>query len=188
MTSRKYLCFSGSNAVSKLIAVIAAGFFALAPIADVHADEIADCAAAQASDESGQPIYFWQHTFADGTHDLVMAASADAQPPEIKRVTYGGGKEAGCHYTGLALARGDDWGWHLAWADSRGLYYARMDGAAWVSSPSKRLSSSHIQQISLDISVSQVKLVWQEESGGAVKYFEAVSEDEGRSWEPLPAH
>ena len=168
----------------RLLLLAVFGFFAI----PVHAHDSIGCPITQAADARGQPMYFREYVFADGSHDLVMAASPNATPAELKRVTFGSSKDAGCHYAAVAIAKGGDWGWHLAWADSNGLFYARMDGVAWVSSPPKRLSASQAQQIKLDVSASQLKLVWQEDSGSAVKYFAVVSDDEGRNWEMLAAH
>src|SRR5690349_3487806 len=115
MTSRKYLCSSAG-----ILALIATALF----IPASYAEEVEGCAAAEAQNDSGQRMILWQHTFADGTHDLVMATSPNVTASGIKRVTFGGSTNDGCQYPALAIAHGDDWGWHLAWVNNNGLYYA----------------------------------------------------------------
>ena len=171
MTSRMYLRSS-----ARILALMSATL--IFPAA--YADESASCAVAQVKEESGQPMALWQHIFADGVHDLVMAPSSNASASDIKRITFGGSTEDGCHYSALAIARGVGWGWHLAWGNSKGLYYARMDGVAWVSSPPKRLAEAGATMVELQTTGEQVALTWQAASG---QQYRAISADEGRSWD-----
>lgn len=150
------------------------------------ADRIpSNCRVAGTRDANGQPVFFWQHTFTDGTRDLVMATSLEGRLQGIRRVTYDGSRSLGCHFPLLAIVRGGNWGWHLVWMRmNKGVYYARMDGSAWVSSPPKRMSTddvSHIELISLN---NQVNLNWLEiRNDGTSALHQLVSEDDGRTWD-----
>lgn len=145
-----------------------------------HAESGVDCPVSQALDEDGQPMYFWQHTFADGSHDLVMAKSMDGASADIKRVTFSESQEQGCHYQMLAIAKGGDWGWHLAWFDRQRqiLYYTRMDGVAWVSSPPKRLATEAVADVRMQVERQKVSVSWRADG----KSLQINSDDEGRSW------
>lgn len=147
------------------------------------------CGMAETKDAQGQPVFFWQHVFDDGAHDLAMAETRQGGLTEIRRVTFGGGKQPGCHFPGLAIARGGDWGWHLAWvvadaAEGRpALRYVRMDGAAWVSSPAKRFGTDSARQPRLLSDGAALELQWQETIEGKSERRSVHSRDEGRNWE-----
>lgn len=146
-----------------------------------HAQDCPAALRAEARDASGVVYEFWPVRLANEVQDLVMASPS--APDQIRRVTYGGSREAGCHFQALAMARGGDWGWHLAWSNARGVFYARMDGAAWVSSPPKRFSRNSARQIEFSLD-GPLQLRWQEE--GAAETRSVSSEDEGRNWsEPV---
>ena len=120
----------------------------------------------------------WRHVFEGGERDHMMA-EIPAQPnlkPDLKRATFGRWKIDGCHHHGAALATGgegkDWWGYHMAWFDGgnddsgkdASLFYARMDGEAWVSSPPKKFGkhSNQAGQPAL-LSINEyVWLVWRE--------------------------
>lgn len=132
------------------------------------------------------PVYLWQHTFADGVQDLAMAKVRTGEALDVKRVTFGGSKAPGCHYQSLAIVRGGSWGWHLLWQDagSAVLRYARMDGDAWVSSPTKKLSANArpaAPPVILPLE-QQLWVVWYESDTGINKIYAVFSDDEGRSW------
>ena len=143
------------------------------------------CAVANVQDASGEGAILFQYAFEGGTHDLAMRLSDKTS--DIKRVTFGGSLAPECHYKALALARGGDWGWHLAWVakDAAILSYARMDGVAWVSSPTKKLSkNAHIVGQPLIVTFEKkVWIVWIEADGSLNKIYAVYSDDEGRSWE-----
>lgn len=142
------------------------------------------CAVANVQDVSGDGAMLFQYAFEDGTHDLAMRLSNTAS--DIKRVTFGGSLAPECHYKAMSLARGGDWGWHLAWVamDAAILSYARMDGVAWVSSPTKKLSKdAHVAGQPVILTFEQkVWIVWIEADGGLNKIYAVYSGDEGRSW------
>ena len=146
------------------------------------------CPVAETVDAEGQPVLLWQHLFEDGSHDLAMARTQQGRLGDIHRVTFGGSRQAGCHYHGLALARGGDWGWHLAWALDKvepgkaALRYARMDGAAWVSSPAKRFGGDSAHAPRLQVDGENITLQWRETVDGREVERSASSAAGGRSW------
>ncbi|MCB5190394.1 hypothetical protein LG198_06620 [Methylobacillus arboreus] len=143
-----------------------------------------NCRVAGTRDANGQPVFFWQHTFNDGTRDLVMATSLEGRLQGIRRVTYGGSQSLGCHFPLLVIVRGGNWGWHLVWMRmNKGVFYARMDGSAWVSSPPKRMSAADVSHIEVSSVNSHVNLNWLEIRGdGSSSLHEMVSDDDGRTW------
>lgn len=153
-------------------------------VAEANGDK--DCPRAESVGTDGVPIEFGQYQFADGGSDLVLSRQTE-NGTDIKRVTYSGGKSEGCLHNSVALAVGggeDQWGWHLAWAGNQGLFYARMDGEAWVSSPPKRLTTAAASEIKLQVHGPKLLLRWHEQHGDEVEVYQAVSQDEGRNWEP----
>jgi hypothetical protein len=143
-----------------------------------------DCPRANARGHNGIQVEFGQYQFVEG-YDLAMGVQSGAGQ-DIKRVSYDGIKTEGCHYKTVAIIPGggqNQWGWHLAWAGSHGLNYARMDGQAWVSSPPKRFSKAAVSDIRLQAEGSALSLLWYEQQGDKTVIFQAVSHDEGRSWE-----
>lgn len=155
---------------------------------DIQLRKLADripsnCRVAGTRDANGQPVFFWQHTFNDGTRDLVMATSLEGRLQGIRRVTYGGSQSLGCHFPLLAIVRGGAWGWHLAWMRmNKGLFYARMDGEAWVSSPPKRMSNADVTQVELSTINNRVSLGWLELTNNITIPTQMFSEDDGRTW------
>jgi hypothetical protein len=145
-----------------------------------------DCPRAEAKGADGTQIEFRQYQFPDGTSDLILSQQGESGSMDIKRVTYGGGKTEGCHYKAVAIVPGGgdkQWGWHLAWAGSLGIRYARMDGNAWVSSPPKRLSTSGANDVHLQVNGTELLIWWREQNGDKTEIYQSVSHDEGRSWE-----
>ena len=152
-------------------------FCCLMSVSAVQAAELEGCAAAEVTDSQGQKVTFWQHKFEHGTRDLVMA-----QPPsDLKRVTF---NHAQSCYQALVISEGKGWGWHLAWADAQKVYYARMDGGAWVSSVPKKFAVENARELRFtQIKDSQDKnvltLSWQAVDSA----YQMQSDDEGRSWD-----
>ncbi len=127
--------------------------------------------------QSEKNMRLWVHEFEAGKNDLAMTGDAAAE--DIKRVSFSAANSA-CTYRPLAIERGGDWGWHLVWAEQgKGVFYARMDGEAWVSSPKKRITSSPVEQLELKLMGQQLEIRWQDEFG---QRFNRKSADEGRSW------
>lgn len=144
-----------------------------------------NCPRAESSGANGVGVQFGQHHFPDGSSDLGLKAGS-GNDADIKRVTYGGSETPGCRYKSVVLVPGgseEQWGWHLVWAGEQGLFYARMDGEAWVSSPPKRLSTASASDVELQAKGQELRLTWREQIGNSTEAYQAVSHDEGRSWE-----
>jgi hypothetical protein len=147
-------------------------------------------------------VAMWRHVFEGGERDHMMA-EIPAQPnqkPDLKRATFGRWKIDGCPHHGAALATGgegkDWWGYHMAWFDGgnddsgkdANLFYARMDGEAWVSSPPKKFGK-HSNQAGHPALLSigeNVWLVWREIENKNIAKQNVIkgmfSDDGGRSW------
>jgi hypothetical protein len=146
----------------------------------------------------GTVVAMWHHVFEGGERDYMMAEipAQASLAPVLKRATFGRWKIDGCPHHGAALARGgegkDWWGYHMAWFDGGNdesgknarLYYARMDGEAWVSSPSKKFGNpknqaGHPTLLSMG---DKVWLVWRESEAKHNSIIGMISDDGGRSW------
>ncbi|BCM25817.1 hypothetical protein [Methyloradius palustris] len=151
------------------------------------AGESVQCPQAKVQAANGQTLIFKEYEFEHGVHDLVMT---NIEKPEIKRVTYSGKpnltkpSEQSCFYKAVAIAQGGDWGWHLAWMlnDKPGVYYSRMDGEAWVSTPAKRISEANADVLQLTVKNEQVTLNGYASQNSQAETFSITSEDEGRNW------
>lgn len=133
-------------------------------------------------------VALWRHLFAGGVRDHAIARLHPEQQTQIHRASFGNWKIDACPHHGPALARGGDWGWHMAWYDGgerAGLFYARMDGAAWVSSPPRRFGDAEAQagHPALLALGERVWLAWKElnEQGAVIRL--AHSKDGGRNWD-----
>ena len=146
------------------------------------------CRIAMISDAQGHATLMWRHLFDNGVRDHAIAnIGPEEVTHQIHRASFGNWKIDACPHHGPAIARGGDWGYHMAWFDggnNAGLFYARMDGNAWVSSPAKRFGdvnkqAGHPALVSLGESVW---LAWKERTENASEIKLAKSEDGGRSW------
>ena len=113
-----------------------------------------------------------------------------------QRATYARWSLSHCQQGAAALAAGgegqDWWGYHMAWFDggndangqSAGLYYARMDGVAWASTPAKKFAGSkNMAGPPALLSVGEnVYLVWRESEAKTHKILGKYSDDGGRNW------
>ncbi len=145
------------------------------------------CRIAITTDATGNAVAMWRHLFDGGVRDHAIAKFSDAPVTDVKRASFGGWKIDACPHHGPAIARGGDWGWHMAWfdgGDKAGLFYARMDGEAWVSSPAKRFGNVEQQagHPALMSQGEQVWLVWKELTDTSSIIRMATSDDGGRSW------
>lgn len=147
------------------------------------------CRIAMLANEQGDAVMMWRHLFVGGVRDHAMAKiSANETNPKIHRASFGNWKIDACPHHGPAIAKGGDWGYHLAWfdgGDKAGLFYARMDGEAWVSSPAKRFgdASSQAGHPALISDGEQVWLAWKEMTDKASLVKLVKSNDGGRSWD-----
>lgn len=156
------------------------------------------CRIAMTNKPDGTAVAMWRHVFAGNERDHMIAEipSSASQPAVIKRATYGRWKIDGCPHHGAALVSGgegqDWWGYHMAWFDggndangqSAGLYYARMDGVAWASTPAKKFAGSkNLAGHPALLSVGEnVYLVWRESEARTHKILGKYSDDGGRNW------
>jgi hypothetical protein len=156
------------------------------------------CRIAMTNKPDGTAVAMWRHVFTGNERDHMMAEipSTASQPAVIKRATYGRWKIDGCPHHGAALVSGgegrDWWGYHMAWFDggndangqSAGLYYARMDGVAWASTPAKKFAGSkNLAGHPALLSVGEnVYLVWRESEAKTHKILGKYSDDGGRNW------
>lgn len=158
------------------------------------------CRIAMTNKPDGTPVAMWRHVFAGSERDHMLAEipRGVGQAAVLKRATYGRWKVDGCPHHGAALASGgegkDWWGYHMAWFDggqdasgqAAGLYYARMDGEAWASSPAKKFASTKNQAghpALLSVGES-VYLVWRETEAKTNSVMAMYSDDGGRNWGP----
>lgn len=156
------------------------------------------CRIALAGKPDGRVAAMWRHVFEGSERDHMIAEIPAAdQAPEPKRATFGRWKIDGCPHHGAALAAGGDgarwWGYHMAWFDGgnddtgkdASLFYARMDGEAWVSSLPKKFGNMKKQagHPALLAAGENVWLVWREKDAGKSQLWLMKSSDEGKSWE-----
>jgi hypothetical protein len=147
------------------------------------------CRIAMLADEQGDAVMMWRHLFDGGVRDHAIAkVSANDTTPKVHRASFGDWKIDACPHHGPAIARGGDWGYHMAWfdgGDKAGLFYARMDGDAWVSSPAKRFGDANSQagHPALISDGEQVWLAWKEMTDTLSLVKLARSNDGGRSWD-----
>jgi hypothetical protein len=156
------------------------------------------CRIALTNKPDGTVVAMWRHVFEGGERDHMMAEIPTQlnQAPVTKRATFGRWKIDGCPHHGAALAVGgegkDWWGYHMAWFDGgnddsgkdASMFYARMDGEAWVSSPPKKFGK-HLNQAGHPALLSMgenVWLVWREIENKNNNILGMFSDDGGRSW------
>jgi len=127
-------------------------------------------------------VKVWQQQFEDGVFDLVMAPVINEGFVPVIRLSFGGSKEAKCHFPELSVLKGGEWGWHVAWASSakQGVYYARVDGEAWVSSLPKKITPQLAEQVLLSEESGQLILSYQLLNQSKLQVL--ISDDEGRNF------
>jgi len=156
------------------------------------------CRIALASKPDGTVAAMWRHVFEGSERDHMIAEIPAADKvPDPKRATFGRWKIDGCPHHGAALTGGGDgarwWGYHMAWFDGGNddagkdatLFYARMDGEAWVSSPARKFGNMKKQagHPALATSGDNVWLVWREKDAGKSQLWLMKSSDEGKNWD-----
>ena len=150
----------------------------------------------------GTVVALWRHVFEGSERDHNIAEiPKHGELPKAHRATFGHWVIDGCPHHGAALASGgetkDWWGYHMAYFDGNdkkpGLYYSRMDGVAWVTSPAKKFGDNKSQAghpaiLSTALSSAQkigeehVWLVWREIKDGKTSILGMHSDDGGKSW------
>lgn len=129
--------------------------------------------------------------FDAGVRDLAIIVHNVNLPAQIKRVTFNRGKaQPACYFKPLAITQGGQnaqyWGWHLLWQEPVGLFYARMDGEAWVSSNPKTLTKLVAINPHFNMQNQRISITWQQLESDVTVNMQALSSDEGRSWEIAP--
>ncbi len=148
----------------------------------------------------GTTTVLWRHVFEGSERDHMIAeipALGTNNHAAPKRATFGHWVIDGCPHHGAAIANGGEgaswWGYHIAYFDGNdkkpGLYYSRMDGVAWASSPAKKFGDNknqagHPALLSVG---EKVWLVWREIKEGKSSILGMHSEDGGRSWSDAKA-
>lgn len=153
------------------------------------------CRIALATEPGGTAVLMWRHVYEGSIRDHAMARIGPQGVLKAPvRATFGQWKIDACPHHGGAIVRGGDWGLHLAWYDGNekkpGLYVARMDGEAWVTSPARRFGNAEAQagHPSLYAQGEHVWLVWKELTETHAVVMARESDDGGRSWgEPRKA-
>ena len=145
------------------------------------------CRIALTNDASGNVIAMWRQLYDKSIRDHAVAKIDIKDNIIVNRATFGGWKIDACPHHGPALSRGGDWGYHMAWFDGgekAGLFYGRMDGDTWVSSPPKRFGNVNFQAghpALLSIN-EKVYLAWKEINELGNYIVLATSEDGGKNW------
>jgi hypothetical protein len=143
----------------------------------------------------GTTVALWRHVFEGSERDHMIAeipALGANNHAVARRATFGHWVIDGCPHHGAAIASGGEganwWGYHMAYFDGNdkkpGLYYSRMDGVAWASSPAKKFGDNakqagHPAILSLG---ENVWLVWREIKDGKPSILGMFSDDGGKNW------
>lgn len=158
------------------------------------ADNSCECCRIVTSNKpDGTVVALWRHVFAGSERDHMIAEIPKAgEKPEPHRATFGHWVIDGCPHHGAALASGGEgkgwWGYHIAYFDGNdkkpGLYYSRMDGVAWASSPAKKFGDNKNQagHPAILSNGENVWLVWREIKDGKNSILGMFSNDGGKSW------
>lgn len=180
--------------------IVLVGFFiGLCPA--VQADESGLCDKFEAVKKNNQQqlerFTLTQFGFDNDARDLAILVHNVNLPAQIKRVTFNRGQaDPACYFKPLAFVQGGEneqyWGWHLLWQEgaknspTQGLFYARMDGEAWVSSNPKRLTKLAPINPQFKLDKETITVIWQQTENDVTANMQATSSDEGRSWEITP--
>jgi hypothetical protein len=139
-----------------------------------------NCPVLKANRDTVAGAYIFKQLMFENKQDLVIVTPQ----AETKRVTFNRGDASiSCYFQPIAFAQGGDWGWHMLWAEPLGLYYARMDGEAWVSSNPKRFTKLMAINPQFKLENQTIAVTWQQVENGVTASLQALSSDEGRSWE-----
>jgi hypothetical protein len=133
-----------------------------------------------------------QFGFDKDARDLAIIVHNVNFPAQIQRVTFNRGQaQPACYFKPLAFVQGgldvQYWGWHMLWAEPQGLFYARMDGEAWVSSNPKTLTKLTAINLQFKLEKDTITITWQQTENGVTANMQAISSDEGRSWDIAPS-
>lgn len=134
-------------------------------------------------------VVIWQHHFG-GVFDLAMALETASGLAPMIRLSFGGSSEAKCHFPAIAVHKGGNWGWHVAWgSDAKSsLMVVRVDGEAWVSSLPKMLVSQTADAIALSEKDGLLTLDYHLLTDSTSLKHTMISSDEGRNWDTVDLH
>ena len=129
-----------------------------------------------------------QQVFDGGLQELAIIYQLANAKQKITRLSFAGSKEAGCHFPSFNLIKGRDWGWHVVWTSSanHGVFYARVDGEAWVSSLPKKLSQAVAEQVTLKEMQGKLIITAKYRANLNLPDENFISDDEGRNWDLAP--
>lgn len=174
-------------------------------VADEHKQSnipVQSCLSGQSStiestNDKAEIYRLWSQKQPNGKLELVMA-NVKQTPFDVKQITFSNDEAISKCTTPIALEQGGQWGWHVLWSESMvqnkepeklsGLFYARMDGESWVSSPSKRLSKYSPINPRFWLDNQNITVTWQQRESDFTANMQAVSKDEGRTWEVTAIH
>ena len=147
----------------------------------------AHCVSAHASAVGNNPIMVEQKVFDGGLQELAIIHQAGDTKEKTTRLSFAGSKEAGCHFPAIALLKGGDWGWHVVWTSNanQGVFYARVDGEAWVSSLPKKLSRDEAERVIFKEDQGKLIITVQYPANLNMPQQQFASEDEGRNWDKV---
>lgn len=129
-----------------------------------------------------------QQVFDGGLQELAIIYQLANAKQKITRLSFAGSKEAGCHFPSFNLIKGGDWGWHVVWTSSanHGVFYARVDGEAWVSSLPKKLSQAVAEQVTVKEMQGKLIITAKYPANLNLPDGNFISDDEGRNWDLAP--
>jgi hypothetical protein len=133
-------------------------------------------------------VVLMQQVFDGGVQELAINYQDLNAKKKTSRLSFAGSKEAGCHFPSFALLKGGDWGWHVVWTSSanQGVFYARVDGEAWVSSLPKKLSRAVAEQLAFKEIQGNLIITAKYPANLNLPDESFISDDEGRNWDLAP--
>ena len=147
-----------------------------------------DCDSVFAKSADNAQVVLTQQVFDGGLQELAIIHQDVNAKQKTTRLSFAGSKEAGCHFPSFTLIKGGDWGWHVVWTSSAslGVFYARVDGEAWVSSLPKRLSRAVAQQVTIREIQGELMVSVKYPANLNLPDENFISDDEGRNWGSAP--
>ena len=145
------------------------------------------CDSIELGDGEKGKVILTQREVDGGFQELIFVHQGPNANEKIARISFSGSKEISCYFPSITLLKAKDWGWHVAWVSTanQGVFYARVDGAAWVSSLPKKLSRESAQLVSLTESKGKLTISINYSPEQKKQEEKFVSEDEGRNWDKL---
>ena len=146
------------------------------------------CGAVFAKPTDNAEVTLTQQVFDGGLQELAIIYQLANAKQKTTRLSFAGSKEAGCHFPSFALLKGGDWRWHVVWTSSanQGVFYARVDGEAWVSSLPKKLSQAVAEQVTLKEMQGKLIITAKYRANLNLPDENFISADEGRNWDLAP--